>query len=92
MTSTFTPGPWIAEEGVGKGAWIKGASEEWSALACGDTHETANANARLIAAAPELLELACQYRDDLRRPPSPESIERRLTRIADIIAKATGAA
>lgn len=51
-----TPGPWVAEPGGGRGAWIMGANREWTALACGDTDESANANARLIAAAPELLE------------------------------------
>ena len=50
-----TPGPWLAEAGGGKGAWIKGSNDEWAALACGDSAETANANARLIAAAPDAL-------------------------------------
>lgn len=50
-----TPKPWEAEPGAGRGAWIKGANEEWAALACGDTDESARANAKLIAAAPDLL-------------------------------------
>jgi hypothetical protein len=54
-----TPGPWTAEMGAGKGAWVKGSTGEWSALACGDTDESANANAALIAAAPDLLS-ACR--------------------------------
>jgi len=58
--STFTPGPWEAESGGGRGAWIKGATGEWAALACGDTDGSADANARLIAAAPDLLDIACQ--------------------------------
>ena len=45
--------------------------------------------ATLIAAAPDLLSLALQYRDDLRRPPSPDSRERRLAAIDAAIAKAT---
>jgi len=57
--AAHTPGPWIAEPGGGRGAWIKGQTGEWSALACGDTDETAAANARLIEAAPDLL-AACQ--------------------------------
>jgi hypothetical protein len=38
----------------------------------------------------ELLALAIQYRDDLRRPPSPDSVERRLQAVNAAIAKATG--
>lgn len=51
-----TPGPWEKEPEAGRGAWIKGANDEWAALACGDTDESARANAHLIAAAPDLLE------------------------------------
>jgi hypothetical protein len=43
-----TPGPWVAEMG-GKGGWIKGATGEWCAMSCGDSHDSANANARYIA-------------------------------------------
>lgn len=55
-TVKSTPGPWTAEKNGGKGAWIKGANGEWSAMACGTDDENADANARLIAAAPDLLE------------------------------------
>lgn len=48
------------------------------------------ADLRLIAAAPELLALVIQYRDDLHFPPAADSIERRLTAINAAIAKATG--
>jgi len=47
------------------------------------------ANARLIAAAPDLLALALQYRDDMRHPPSADSITRRLAAIDAAIARAT---
>lgn len=50
-----TPGPWVAEPHAGRGAWVSGSNGEWSALACGNTDATADANARLIAAAPDLL-------------------------------------
>ena len=50
------------------------------------------ANVRLIAAAPDLLEAVIQYRDDLKRPPTGDSIERRLAMVNAAIAKATGAA
>lgn len=47
--------------------------------------------ARLIAAAPDLLELAYQYQSDLRHPPTADSVERRLERIAAVLAKVGGA-
>lgn len=43
-----------------------------------------------FAAAPELLTLAIQYRDDMRRTPSEESRQRRLEAINAAIAKAEG--
>lgn len=46
-----TATPWVAEPGAKRGAWIKGATGEWSALACGDTDESAAANAALIVRA-----------------------------------------
>lgn len=48
--------------------------------------------AQLIAAAPDLLELALQYRNDLRYPPQGDSIQRRIERAERLIDKATGAA
>lgn len=52
----FTPGPWMAEPMTGRGAWVKGESGEWAALSCGNTDAIAEANARLIAAAPDMYE------------------------------------
>lgn len=49
---------------------------------------------RLIEAASvadDLLEAVIQYRDDLKRPPTGDSIERRLAMVNAAIAKATGA-
>ena len=40
----------------------------------------------------ELLEAVIQYRDDLKRPPTGDSIERRLAMVNAAIRKATGAA
>lgn len=51
-----TPGPWLAEVSAAKVAWIQGSNGEWAALACGETDASAAANARLIAAAPDMLE------------------------------------
>ena len=47
-------------------------------------------DARLIAAAPEMLVMLCQYADDLRYPPEGDSRERRLAAVQAMIAKATG--
>ncbi len=35
----------------------------------------------------EVLTALCQYRDDLRYPPTPDSIERRLAMVTKLIAK-----
>jgi hypothetical protein len=45
------------------------------------------ANARLIAAAPELLSLVVQYRDDLYHPLAEDSKKRRLQAIEAVISK-----
>ena len=48
---------------------------------------------RIIAAASfadELLALVIQYRDDLRRPPTGDSLQRRLDAVHAAIAKALG--
>lgn len=58
----------------------------------GDDAREALANARLIAAAPDLLALAIQYRDDLKRPPNGDSVERRLAAVEAGVARATGEA
>lgn len=54
-TAQHTPGPWQIETPVGRGSWI-GKDGEWAALACGVTDEIAAANARVIAAAPFMLD------------------------------------
>lgn len=46
-----TPLPWKAENGAGRGAWIMGADEGWSALVCGNNDETAIANKDFIVRA-----------------------------------------
>ena len=40
--------PWTAEAGGGRGVWIKTATGEWSALACGDTDASAAQHAATI--------------------------------------------
>lgn len=65
--SNHTPGPWIAEESQGHGVSVSSEPVDISVAWCGTnlmvgmggvykiTPEEAEANARLIAAAPELL-------------------------------------
>lgn len=53
------------------------------------------ARERIIEAASvadDLLEAVTQYRDDLKRPPTGDSIERRLAMVNAAITKANGAA
>jgi len=49
-----------------------------------------NTSNRLIAAAPDLLAAVIQYRDDLKRPPTGDSLERRLSMVNAVLAKALG--
>lgn len=56
----FTPGPWTAHEGmIWPRMFINGA--DGSAVAVTSFEQNSEANARLIAAAPDLLALAKQY-------------------------------
>lgn len=49
--------------------------------------DNASSTAALLATAPELQRLAWQYREDLRHPPAPDSVERRLDLIQKTLAK-----
>jgi hypothetical protein len=93
--ATHTPGPWGAigsETSEGAPFWsVYGADEKAIIYATLRAHNELAANARLIAASPELLDLAYQYLSDLRRPPTGDSLQRRIERAEAIIAKATGA-
>lgn len=54
----FTPGPWVADDGEGYSIWsIWAKGRKLIANVIGDSAET-DANASLIAAAPDLLEAA----------------------------------
>ena len=92
--SGHTSGPWIvnpfcAQVDCGavsvKGGLLPVAQMLWPT----DERSEAEteANARLIAAAPDLLTALYQYRDDLRYPPAPDSAERRLAMVEALIAK-----
>jgi len=90
---THTAGPWAlpavdADNRLHVGQVVDGVGVT-ICIAYGNCAETL-ANARLIAAAPDLLALAHQYRADLRHPPSADSITRRLAAIDAVLAKATG--
>ena len=87
---THTKGPWkIGHVGDCETAWI-GPDYDQPLVAKVDRNDRDEweANARLIAAAPDLLALVIQYRDDLKRPPSGDSIYRRMGAIEAAIAKA----
>lgn len=99
MSAQHTAGPWQAvgshpSEGFDC-FWIKakpspvarGFTKEIGCVNGPQGSKQVAADARLIAAAPELLELAYQYQSDLRHPPTAESVERRLERIAAVLAK-----
>lgn len=53
----YTKGPWeTAEHKTGLILWVKGGDGKWAALGLGKTGTEAEANARLISAAPDMLE------------------------------------
>ena len=60
-----------------------------SAKNCTTHHHACDCREAMFA---EMLEAVIQYRDDLKRPPTGDSIERRLAMVNAAIAKATGAA
>jgi len=67
MGEKHTPGPWVAEPQVGKGAWVTGSDGQWAALSCGTDDANGAANARLIASAPDLLASLRQCVDAMER-------------------------
>ena len=86
MSLTYTPGPWFSGDCEdGENIWI-GPNPVKVVAKCSKFHP--RANIRLITAAPDLLMLALQYRDDLRRPPTGDSLERRIAAVSQVIAKA----
>jgi hypothetical protein len=87
-----TSGPWEAEPEAGKGAWICNANGEWTALALGDTQETAIANKHLITAAPELLACCRRAAEILLKNRDQNPTEAQVfAALKWAIAKATGA-
>ena len=92
MGTQHTPGPWKAEDQSGSVSFwaVYGADDRAIVYATLREPGELAANAKLMAASPELLELAYQYLSDLRYPPTGDSVQRRLERAAQVIAKATG--
>ena len=97
--ATHTPGPWHIEARIGvKGMTQRGVKVCYGVNSYGDGPKgtvgdimgASDANNRLMIASPDLLALAHQYRDDLRYPPSADSITRRLAAIDAVLAKVTG--
>ena len=96
MENNHTPGPWEIKaysdtilishySGMGSNEPVARAEPARSPA-------IREANARLISAAPELLDLAYQYLSDLRYPPTGDSLQRRIERAEKVIAKARGIA
>lgn len=89
-----TPGPWSLDKHtncdiVAANGTLEIATTHEALLTGGYRDPaTAQADAKLIAAAPELLALVIQYRDDLKRPPHGDSLYRRMEAIEAAIAKA----
>lgn len=95
-----TPGPWFMgnvypQRESAPGCDVGAESGENICLVHFDEYDTSKrvctANSRLIAAAPELKQLAIQYRDDLRHPITDSgSLARRLEAIETLLAKIEG--
>jgi hypothetical protein len=87
MSVTHTPGPWHA---ISDSVYASNRAKSVANCDVGSAPVAEREyNAALISAAPDLLALVIQYRDDLRYPPTPDSQERRLQAITVAIRKAT---
>jgi hypothetical protein len=96
MGAQHTPGPWEIRDSEVLGGPF-GYCIDTDSFVVAEVYDDATelpalANARLIAAAPEMLEALYQYVSDLRFPPQGDSIQRRIERAEAVIAKATGGA
>lgn len=102
--SNLTPGNWIAfqnEQTASVNYWSIGIENRHGMHGISDVDGDdssmvvggfcTEADAKAMAASKELLELAHQYASDLRHPPTADSLERRLERIAAVLAKAGAA-
>jgi hypothetical protein len=93
VSAAHTPGPWeFVQAGSGDfPTWnVRIGDRGFIRLPATADMDVMDADARLIAAAPELLALAYQYANDMRYPPTADSRERRLAAALAVIAKAEG--
>jgi len=93
MSAAHTPGPWeFVQAGSGDfPTWnVRLNDRGFIRLPATADMAVMDADARLIAAAPELLALAYQYANDMRYPPTADSRARRLAAAQAVIAKAEG--
>ena len=93
--ATHTPAPWSIDEDTRDGMeWNRHIYAGTDARVCFMSNDEGLghglANARLIAASPDLLALAHQYRADVQLLPRPEDVTRRLAAIDAVLAKVTG--
>jgi hypothetical protein len=89
MSSKHTPGPWFAHgRYIGTKNHKSAIGECRSASGCWSDDEPASANARLIAAAPDLLDAALSTIDTIEG--GPTQVADAITALRAAIAKATG--
>jgi len=91
MSARYTPGPWERFDREIHCRPVEGSLAKLIVAKVAGDDDESEANARLIAAAPELLTALCQYRSDLLHPTAPDSRERRLAMIDALLAKAGAA-
>lgn len=88
-----TPGPWRYDGSADSLFWsveLRNGLQTREILVEGFSDVEADANARLIAAAPDLLALVRQYRDDMRHGVSEDGATRREQAIDAVLAKVEG--
>jgi hypothetical protein len=92
MKAKHTPGPWIMGEAKNGGYWVRKDATSPVVYVAEvpqqlDWYQT-GANARLIAAAPELLSIARMWEDELTAPVTDK--DALLALVRHVIAKAEG--
>jgi hypothetical protein len=85
--SSHTPGPWTSEDHYVHAEGLRFVAVSGGVSSCKESE--AFANARLIAAAPELLEIAKAYRNLLRTSAHTDGEVATFHHIESVIAKAT---
>ena len=95
----FTPGPWTPTLVMNALGWVRAPNGQRVAIACGQSNDHTVANARLIAAAPDLYEALAPFASAYPGEQSPVSLDepvvceftmRQLKAAAAAIAKAEG--